>query len=135
MCGTAEFLAPEVVNYDFVSAPTDMWAVGVITYILLSGYSPFLGDNELETFNNITSCSYDFDVEEFENISEEAKSFICKLLLKNPLERLTVEQAGWLSESDLSSYLSLCFRRYLTPGSGSPTPWTPWRRPSSRRRT
>ena len=107
MCGTAEFLAPEVVNYDFVSAPTDMWAVGVITYILLSGYSPFLGDNELETFNNITSCSYDFDVEEFENISEEAKSFICKLLLKNPLERLTVEQAGWLSESDVSSYLSL----------------------------
>ena len=103
MCGTAEFLAPEVVNYDFVSAPTDMWAVGVITYILLSGYSPFLGDNELETFNNITSCSYDFDVEEFENISEEAKSFICKLLLKNPLERLTVEQTlshPWLRLTD-----------------------------------
>ena len=103
MCGTAEFLAPEVVNYDFVSAPTDMWAVGVITYILLSGYSPFLGDNELETFNNITSCSYDFDVEEFENISEDAKSFICKLLLKNPLERLTVEQTlshPWLRLTD-----------------------------------
>ena len=103
MCGTAEFLAPEVVNYDFVSAPTDMWAVGVITYILLSGYSPFLGDNELETFNNITSCSYDFDVEEFETISEDAKSFICKLLLKNPLERLTVEQTlshPWLRLTD-----------------------------------
>ena len=103
MCGTAEFLAPEVVNYDFVSAPTDMWAVGVITYILLSGYSPFLGDNELETFNNIPSCSYDFDVEEFENISEDAKSFICKLLLKNPLERLTVEQTlshPWLRLTD-----------------------------------
>lgn len=70
MCGTAEFLAPEVISYDTVSSPTDMvrpshqrrslditliqWAVGVISYILLSGYSPFLGDSDQETFNNIT---------------------------------------------------------------------------------
>ena len=94
MCGTAEFLAPEVVNYDFVSGQTDMWSVGVITYILLSGYSPFLGDNDMETFNNITRGSYDFNVEEFENISKEAKSFIRDLLLRNPSERLTAEQGG-----------------------------------------
>ena len=94
MCGTAEFLAPEVVNYDFVSGQTDMWSIGVITYILLSGYSPFLGDNDMETFNNITRGSYDFNVEEFENISQEAKSFICDLLLRNPSERLTAEQGG-----------------------------------------
>ena len=83
-------------NYDCVSAQTDMWAVGVITYILLSGYSPFLGDNDMETFNNITRASFDFNVEEFENISKEAKSFICDLVLRNPRERLTAEQAGWL---------------------------------------
>ena len=53
MCGTAEFLAPEVVNYDFVSGQTDMWSVGVITYILLSGFSPFMGDTDAETFSNI----------------------------------------------------------------------------------
>ena len=94
MCGTAEFLAPEVVNYDPVSGQTDMWSVGVITYILLSGYSPFLGDNDMETFNNITRGFYDFNVEEFENISQEAKSFICDLLLRNPSERLTAEQGG-----------------------------------------
>ena len=96
MCGTAEFLAPEVINYDFLSGPTDMWAVGVITYILLSGYSPFLGDNDMETFNNITSGYYDFNLEEFENISKEAKSFISNLLLKNLSQRLTPEQAGWI---------------------------------------
>ena len=94
MCGTAEFLAPEVINYDFVSSATDMWAVGVITYILLSGYSPFLGDNDMETFNNITVGSFDFNVEEFDNISKEAKNFICQLLLKNLSSRLTAEQAG-----------------------------------------
>ena len=73
-----------------------MWAVGVITYILLSGYSPFLGDNDMETFNNITSGYYDFNLDEFDNISKEAKSFISNLLLKNLSQRLTPEQAGWI---------------------------------------
>ena len=54
MCGTPEFLAPEVVNYESISTKTDMWSVGVICYILLSGYSPFLGDSDADTFNNIT---------------------------------------------------------------------------------
>ena len=73
-----------------------MWAVGVIAYILLSGYSPFLGDNDMETFNNITSGYYDFNLDEFDNISKEAKSFISNLLLKNLSQRLTPEQAGWI---------------------------------------
>ncbi|KAK3510242.1 hypothetical protein QTP70_031063, partial [Hemibagrus guttatus] len=79
--GTPEFLAPEVVNYDFVSFPTDMWSVGVITYMLLSGLSPFLGDNDTETMNNILHANWDFDAEAFENVSEEAKDFISKLLI------------------------------------------------------
>ncbi|KAK3528268.1 hypothetical protein QTP86_028684, partial [Hemibagrus guttatus] len=79
--GTPEFLAPEVVNYDFVSFPTDMWSVGVITYMLLSGLSPFLGDNDAETMNNILHANWDFDAEAFENVSEEAKDFISKLLI------------------------------------------------------
>uniref|UniRef100_A0A8C1Q8W0 Myosin light chain kinase 3 n=1 Tax=Cyprinus carpio TaxID=7962 RepID=A0A8C1Q8W0_CYPCA len=79
--GTPEFLAPEVVNYDFVSFPTDMWSVGVITYMLLSGLSPFMGDNDTETMNNILHANWDFDAEAFENVSEEAKDFISSLLV------------------------------------------------------
>ncbi|XP_060767289.1 myosin light chain kinase 3 isoform X2 [Neoarius graeffei] len=79
--GTPEFLAPEVVNYDFVSFPTDMWSIGVITYMLLSGLSPFLGENDAETMNNILHANWDFDAEAFENVSEEAKDFISKLLI------------------------------------------------------
>ncbi|NXD73690.1 MYLK3 kinase, partial [Eolophus roseicapillus] len=74
--GTPEFLAPEVVNYDFVSFPTDMWSVGVITYMLLSGLSPFLGETDAETMNYVLNCSWDFDAEAFEQLSEEAKYFI-----------------------------------------------------------
>ncbi|XP_017579758.1 myosin light chain kinase 3 isoform X2 [Pygocentrus nattereri] len=79
--GTPEFLAPEVVNYDFVSFPTDMWSVGVITYMLLSGLSPFLGESDAETMNNILHGNWDFDAEAFENVSEEAKDFISRLLV------------------------------------------------------
>ena len=53
MGGTPEFVAPEVVNYEHVTPCTDMWAIGVITYILLSGFSPFMGDNDAETFSNV----------------------------------------------------------------------------------
>ncbi|XP_052012952.1 myosin light chain kinase family member 4 isoform X1 [Apodemus sylvaticus] len=107
--GTPEFLAPEVVNYDFVSFPTDMWSVGVITYMLLSGLSPFLGDNDAETLTNILACRWDLEDEEFQDISEEAKEFISKLLIKEKSWRLSASEAlkhPWLSDHKLHSRLS-----------------------------
>ncbi|KAM9493919.1 myosin light chain kinase 3 isoform 1-T1 [Clarias gariepinus] len=98
--GTPEFLAPEVVNYDFVSFPTDMWSVGVITYMLLSGLSPFLGENDAETMNNILHANWDFDSEAFENVSEEAKDFISKLLIPAKCSRLSASgcmKHSWLN--------------------------------------
>ncbi|KAF7643321.1 hypothetical protein LDENG_00241660, partial [Lucifuga dentata] len=80
--GTPEFLAPEVISYEFVSFPTDMWSLGVITYMLLSGLSPFLGDDDNETLNNILACQWNFEEEEFTDISDEAKDFITRLLTK-----------------------------------------------------
>ncbi|XP_076856835.1 myosin light chain kinase 3 [Brachyhypopomus gauderio] len=99
--GTPEFLAPEVVNYDFVSFPTDMWSVGVITYMLLSGLSPFLGETDTETMNNILHANWDFDAEAFENVSEEAKDFISKLLVTTKCDRLSA--AGCLKHSWLNN--------------------------------
>ncbi|XP_043101185.1 myosin light chain kinase 3 isoform X2 [Puntigrus tetrazona] len=98
--GTPEFLAPEVVNYDFVSFPTDMWSVGVITYMLLSGLSPFMGDNDTETMNNILHANWDFDAEAFENVSEEAKDFISSLLVPAKCSRMSASgcmKHSWLN--------------------------------------
>ncbi|XP_053760920.1 myosin light chain kinase family member 4 isoform X3 [Panthera pardus] len=106
--GTPEFLAPEVVNYDFVSFPTDMWSVGVIAYMLLSGLSPFLGDNDAETLNNILACRWDLQDEEFQDISEEAREFISKLLIKEKSWRISASEAlkhPWLSDHKLHSRL------------------------------
>ncbi|XP_018613504.2 myosin light chain kinase 3 isoform X2 [Scleropages formosus] len=98
--GTPEFLAPEVVNYDFVSFPTDMWSVGVITYMLLSGLSPFLGDSDTETMNNILQSNWDFDAEAFENVSQEAKDFVSRLLIPEKCSRLSASgcvKHSWLN--------------------------------------
>ena len=54
LAGTPEFMSPEVVNYDDIYTQTDLWSVGVMIYVLLSGYSPFLDDEELVTLANVT---------------------------------------------------------------------------------
>ncbi|XP_053127082.1 myosin light chain kinase 3 [Hemicordylus capensis] len=99
--GTPEFLAPEVVNYDFVSFPTDMWSAGVITYMLLSGLSPFLGETDAETMNYIVNCSWDFNAEAFEQVSEEAKDFVSRLLIKEKSGRSSAANClkhEWLTD-------------------------------------
>ncbi|CAL1592635.1 unnamed protein product [Knipowitschia caucasica] len=102
--GTPEFLAPEVINYEFVSFPTDMWSLGVITYMLLSGLSPFLGDDDNETLNNILACQWNFEEEEFTDVSDEAKDFITRLLVKSKSWRMSATESlkhPWLSNPDL----------------------------------
>ncbi|XP_058141152.1 myosin light chain kinase family member 4 isoform X2 [Dasypus novemcinctus] len=116
--GTPEFLAPEVVNYDFVSFPTDMWSVGIIAYMLLSGLSPFLGDNDAETLSNILACRWDLDDEEFQDISEEAREFISKLLIKEKSWRISASEAlkhPWLSDHNLHSRLNAQKKKNYCP--------------------
>ena len=91
--GTPEFVAPEIVNYEPLGLAADMWSIGVITYILLSGASPFLGETKQETLANITAVNYEFDEEFFSNTSDLAKDFIRKLLVKDTRKRLTIQEA------------------------------------------
>ncbi|XP_037133079.1 myosin light chain kinase 3 isoform X2 [Syngnathus acus] len=107
--GTPEFLAPEVINYDFVSFNTDMWSLGVITYMLLSGLCPFLGDDDNETLNNILACQWNFEEQEFVDTTEEAKEFITRLLVVNKTWRMGASEAlrhPWLSDSALHHKLN-----------------------------
>uniref|UniRef100_A0A3Q4BXW8 Uncharacterized protein n=1 Tax=Mola mola TaxID=94237 RepID=A0A3Q4BXW8_MOLML len=93
MHGTPEFVAPEVINYEPVCLATDMWSIGVICYILLSGESPFQGDNDTETLALVTAAQWEFDEESFEEITDEAQSFISSLLNKDTRRRMTCEEA------------------------------------------
>ncbi|KAM7151006.1 myosin light chain kinase 2, skeletal/cardiac muscle [Macrochelys suwanniensis] len=110
--GTPEFLSPEVVNYDQVSYSTDMWSLGVITYMLLSGLSPFLGDDDTETLNNVLEAKWYFDEEAFEGISEEAKDFVSNLIIKQKSGRMSAAkclQHSWLN--GLAEKAKRCNRR------------------------
>lgn len=78
------FSAPEVLNYEPISLATDMWSVGVLLYVLLTGCSPFGGDTKQETFCNISRCRLDFPDDLFEDVSEEARDLMRKLMVKDP---------------------------------------------------
>ncbi|XP_017120303.1 serine/threonine-protein kinase PLK4 [Drosophila elegans] len=99
--GTPEFVAPEVVNFDCISYGTDMWSVGVICYVLISGLSPFMGENDIETMSNVTIAKYDFEDECFNGISPECLDFIAKLLAKDLGTRMTAAECmkhKWLQQ-------------------------------------
>ncbi|XP_059540616.1 myosin light chain kinase 2, skeletal/cardiac muscle-like [Myotis daubentonii] len=110
--GTPEFLSPEVVNYDQISDKTDMWSMGVITYMLLSGLSPFLGDDDTETLNNVLAANWYFDEETFEAVSDEAKDFVSHLIVKEQGARMSTAQClahPWLN--NLAEKAKRCNRR------------------------
>ena len=73
--------APEVINGDAVTLSTDMWGVGVIIYVLLSGVSPFYSDSHDRACQNITEIRYRFPSEFFSEVTSEAKDLIEELLI------------------------------------------------------
>ncbi|XP_006872208.1 PREDICTED: serine/threonine-protein kinase 17A-like [Chrysochloris asiatica] len=104
--GTPEYVAPEILSYDPISMATDMWSIGVLTYVMLTGISPFLGDNKQETFLNISQMNLSYSEEEFDVVSESAVDFIKALLVKKPEDRATAEEClkhPWLTLSSLQS--------------------------------
>ncbi|XP_037720926.1 twitchin isoform X30 [Drosophila subpulchrella] len=114
--GTAEFAAPEIVNREPVGFYTDMWATGVLSYVLLSGLSPFAGDNDVQTLKNVKACDWDFDVESFKYISEEGKDFIRKLLIANKEKRMTAHECllhPWLTGDHRGMTQAINRDRYL----------------------
>ncbi|CAM9326347.1 unnamed protein product [Lampetra fluviatilis] len=102
MFGTPEFVAPEVIAFEPVTFVTDMWSIGVICYILVSGISPLAGDTDVETMANVTSCNWDFDDDGFADISEDCKDLIGKMIEKDVKKRWTCEQCvqhPWVQSS------------------------------------
>ncbi|GAA5809353.1 hypothetical protein MFLAVUS_002761 [Mucor flavus] len=92
-CGTPGYVAPEVLLGSGHGKPVDIWSVGVIMYTLLSGYTPFYGEDQNELFDCIMKGRYDFDDEYWGDISPEAKNLINRLLTYDPKERVTAEEA------------------------------------------
>ncbi|XP_067372487.1 striated muscle preferentially expressed protein kinase [Channa argus] len=89
--GTPEFVAPEIVNQSPVSKATDIWSVGVIAYLCLTGVSPFAGENDRSSVLNIRNYNIAFEESMFADLCREAKGFIVKLLVADKLRPDTQE--------------------------------------------
>lgn len=103
VCGTIGYMAPEIVRKQNYGKPVDMWAFGVVLYILLCGYPPFYHENQKALAEQIIRGQYSYHPQYWSNVSEDAKDLISKLLDINPHTRLTVDgalQHPWLQSSD-----------------------------------
>lgn len=98
---TAEYAAPEIHQCDMVSTVTDMWAVGVLAYVLLSGLNPFTAETNQQMIDNISSAAYSYDDESFKQVSVESLDFTDRLITKERKHRMTAAEAlahPWLTK-------------------------------------
>lgn len=87
-CGTPGYVAPEILEGQPYDTQADMWSLGVIVYILLGGYPPFIEQNQRDLFRKIRKGDYEFHEEYWGQVSEDAKTMISALLTVNPTKRL-----------------------------------------------
>lgn len=92
VCGTPYYIAPEVLNSKKYDTQCDNWSMGVLLYVLMSGYLPFQG-RRAEVFQKITNGRWHMNHAEFKTVSSECKDLISKLLVNDPKDRLTAKAA------------------------------------------
>ncbi|XVF63623.1 hypothetical protein PTKIN_Ptkin09bG0101500 [Pterospermum kingtungense] len=100
LVGTAYYIAPEILQRKY-GKEIDMWSVGVILYILLSGVPPFWGENDKEILKAVSEGNLDLESRPWPSISDGAKDLIRKMLARDPKKRITAAQAleyPWMKE-------------------------------------
>ncbi|GAB4815929.1 hypothetical protein N2152v2_002975 [Parachlorella kessleri] len=105
LIGSAYYVAPEVLSHNY-SYEADLWSLGVVLYILLSGIPPFWGDNESEIFGRIKAGYVDFETAPWPSISSEAKDLVLRMLTKDPAARTKTDQMlkhPWLVRHGVAS--------------------------------
>ncbi|XP_076174041.1 calcium/calmodulin-dependent protein kinase II isoform X2 [Ptiloglossa arizonensis] len=91
--GTPGYLSPEVLKKEPYGKPVDIWACGVILYILLVGYPPFWDEDQHRLYAQIKAGSYDYPSPEWDTVTPEAKNLINQMLTVNPSKRITAHEA------------------------------------------
>ncbi|KTG32446.1 hypothetical protein cypCar_00022407 [Cyprinus carpio] len=87
LLGSPEFSAPELVLGDPAALASDLWSLGVLAYVMLSGASPFLDESVEETCLNICRLDFSFPEDYFHGVSQAARNFVCILLQGEPCRR------------------------------------------------
>lgn len=110
-CGTPFFVSPEILMRQAYDQMSDMWSVGCIVFLLLSGNLPFMGRSQKELFRKIVAGKYEFDDDDWADVSDDAKDLVNRLLVLDPDNRLSATEAlkhKWLKlSSDRLSRIKL----------------------------
>ncbi|XP_060875646.1 calcium/calmodulin-dependent protein kinase type II alpha chain isoform X14 [Metopolophium dirhodum] len=91
--GTPGYLSPEVLKKEPYGKPVDIWACGVILYILLVGYPPFWDEDQHRLYAQIKAGAYDYPSPEWDTVTPDAKNLINQMLTVNPAKRVTADAA------------------------------------------
>ncbi|XP_055875997.1 calcium/calmodulin-dependent protein kinase type II delta chain-like isoform X14 [Biomphalaria glabrata] len=91
--GTPGYLSPEVLRKDPYGKPVDIWACGVVLYILLVGYPPFWDEDQHRLYAQIKAGAYDYPSPEWDTVTPEAKNLINSMLCVNPAKRINASEA------------------------------------------
>jgi serine/threonine protein kinase len=143
MAGSFGYAAPEVMLKKGHGKPVDMWSLGVITYTLLCGYSPFRSENLQDLIDECCNGKVVFHERYWKDVSDDAKNFIGHLLQPDPEDRTTSEVSQILLQIDLYGFTYICIGSTSAPmayrpdrlrpqfasrdprihGQGTSTPW------------
>jgi len=122
-CGTPGYVAPEILKQQKYDSQVDLWSIGVILYILLCGFPPFVEKNLKALYKIIREGKYEFPSPYWDKVSAEAKDCVGKLLVVDPKKRLTASgllQHDWITGKCSKSPTNLIregydkrFKRYV----------------------
>ncbi|XP_026157880.1 striated muscle preferentially expressed protein kinase isoform X3 [Mastacembelus armatus] len=114
--GTPEYVAPEIINQTPVSMATDIWPVGVITYLCLTGVSPFAGENDRATALNIRNYNVAFEESMFSDLCKQAKGFVIKLLVVDKLRPSAIDclRHSWFKSQTNKSISTAMLKQVLS---------------------
>ena len=90
-CGTVDYVAPELIDQEPYDDKIDIWAVGILSYELLTGSAPFTGQTENDTYSNIQNLDLQSNSVYKERVSPQAKDFVSRILVTDPKKRLSLQ--------------------------------------------
>lgn len=114
ICGTPEYTAPEILDYNPITTAADIWSLGAVLYVMLTGCSPFAGDTIQETYLNVAQASLEFPEEDWCDRSKAAIDLIEALCVPQPKDRLNASQIleqKWLNKRDENNLEPITIRR------------------------
>ena len=127
VCGSPSYVAPEVLRMQNYGLPVDIWSCGIVLYILLCHFPPFYGESTKKLFSKIMRGNYDFPSPYWDDISDNAKDLITRMLVVKDDRRIKSEEVvrhPWFNEVCMFSAFNRLLRLIILPLMNKENTWS-----------